>query len=246
MKIHLIKIGLILCLTASSFFLAATGLALDNDPYAGQYEVSKKPPSNRPSDKVEVVEFFWYTCPHCKSFEKHLGPWLTTKPDYVEFRQAPAVFGDLPDGKIPETADYGRMPLAKVYYTAQALDVLDKVHLPIFHAIHVRHRNLKSQDKLRDLFVKNGVSKKHFDSVYEGFWVDSQIRNAKAMTEEYGLTGVPVLFINGKENRYRLTSEKADGYPNLMKILNYLIDKEHQLIDADKANDTNDTPATAQ
>ena len=238
--------GLMLCLAASCFLFAPTSFASDKEPYAGQYEVLKKPPSNRPSDNVEVVEFFWYTCPHCYSFERYLEPWLKTKPDDVEFRQLPAIFGDLPDGKIPDTADYGRMPLAKAYYTAQALDVLDKVHQPIFQAIHKHHRGLKSQNQLRRLFVKNGVNKRHFDSAYESFWVDSQIRDAKAMTEEYGLTGVPVLFVNGKENRYRLTSEKADGYVNMMMILNYLIDKEQKLITAEPPATANNTPATTQ
>ena len=243
MKTHL-KMGFMLCLTASCFWFAETGFASDKEPYADQYEVLKKPPSNRPSDKVELVEFFWYTCPHCYSFERYLEPWLKTKSDDVEFRQVPAIFGELPEGRIPDTADYGRMPLAKAYYAAQALEVLDKVHTPIFEAIHDDHRRLDNQSKLRRLFVKNGVNKRHFDSAYKSFWVDSQIRNAKAMTQEYGLSGVPVLFINGKEKRYRLTSEKADGYVNMMMILNYLIEKEQQLMTAKQPATANDTPAT--
>ncbi len=205
------------CLITSTLFLSFIPFVHANDPYAGLYELVNPPQPTVDSDKIEVVEMFWYTCPHCNYFEKHyLKNWLQTKPDYVEFIHMPAVF----------SYDQ-RIPLAKAYYVAEALDLLDKLHPRLFEAIHDHKHPINNEKTIKNFFVKQGVSEKDFKKVYHSFFVDMKMRRAKDMTARYGISSVPVTIINGK---YRLTSEKAEGYVNMMKIFNYLIEKEYQLI----------------
>jgi len=208
---------IVVCITASSLLL--TQLAQANEPYVGQYELLTPPQATNNPDKVEVLEFFWYGCPHCFYLEKNLRPWLKTKPDYVEFKRVPAVF----------SKTSGWAVTAKAYYTADALDILEKIHTPFFEAIHKKKRRaLKKQEQaIQGFFADYGVTEKQFSRTYHSFWVDTQIGKALDMTQNYGISGVPVLFINGK---YRLTSEKADGYDNMKKVLNYLIEKEYKLM----------------
>ncbi|MCK5715937.1 MAG: thiol:disulfide interchange protein DsbA/DsbL [Thiomargarita sp.] len=187
-----------------------------NELYVGQYElISPAQPTHTP-DKVEVVVLFWYTCPHCNIFDQtYLQDWLKTKPDDVVVSAMPAVF------------EYDqRIPLAKAYYTAEALDVLDTVHRAFFHAVHEQQRQMGNETAIKALFIKHGISEKDFAKTYHGFYVDTKIRQAKEMTLNYGINAVPVVIVNGK---YRLSSDKTDGYVNMMNVLNYLIEKERQL-----------------
>ena len=231
MKIFTTK-EILLSSIISAFCLLVTNLVYaedqpkKEDPYTGQYELVQPPQPTSSKDKIEVVELFWYRCPHCYHFEKneHLKNWLRNKPADVVFIQMPAVF---PNDKW--------IPLAKAYYTAEALGVLDKVHLPLFQAIHEPpKRSMNNEKALQRLFVKHGVSEEDFTKTYNSFSIETKIRQAEGMTTRYGITGVPVIIVNGK---YRLGSEKTGGYENLMKVIDYLIDKERQL-------QATDTPAT--
>ncbi|MEK8017946.1 MAG: thiol:disulfide interchange protein DsbA/DsbL [Candidatus Parabeggiatoa sp.] len=213
-----LKKGLILvCLTASSLFLTAAVHAAGNAPHAEKYvKIDPPQPTDNPR-KVEVVELFWYTCPHCSYFDKYyLQNWLKRQPDYVVFRQMPAVYDNDP-----------RIPLAKAYYVADALGVLEQIHTPLFEAIHDKKRDMNSQSKLQKFFLdKAGISKEEFDGTYDSFSLnESKIPRAKYMTSRYGVDSVPTIIVNGK---YRLTSDKADGYIAMMKIIDDLIEKERK------------------
>jgi thiol:disulfide interchange protein DsbA len=215
---------LLVVLFASSFFLTQVAYAENkspSNPYAGKYELVTPPQPTSTPDKVEIVELFWYRCPHCYSLDKFLRKtgWLQKKPDYVEFTHMPAVFDK--DNWIP---------LAKAYYVAESLGVLDKVHLPIFEAIHDKRRNLNSEQALQKLFNEyGGVNSEEFTKTYNSFAIETKINRAKDMTTRYGINGVPVVIVNGK---YRLNSEKADGYENMMLVMDYLIEKEHTIMTA--------------
>jgi len=206
-----LKKGLILvCLTASSLFLT---VAVHADKYV---KIDPPQPTDNPR-KVEVVELFWYTCPHCNYFDKYyLQNWLKRQPDYVVFRQMPAVFDNDP-----------RIPLAKAYYVADALGILEQIHTPLFEAIHDKKSDMNSQSKLQKFFLdKAGISKEEFDGTYNSFSLnESKIPRAKYMTSRYGVDSVPTIIVNGK---YRLTSDKADGYIAMMKIIDDLIEKERK------------------
>ncbi|MBE9562800.1 MAG: thiol:disulfide interchange protein DsbA/DsbL [Proteobacteria bacterium] len=187
-----------------------------DEGYEGKYDLLATPQStNAPAGKIEVVELFWYVCPHCYVFDdKFLQDWKKNKPEHVYFTHMPAVFGDKDQ----------RIPLAKAYYVAEALQVLDKVHTPLFSAIHDKDRDMNNREALRDFFKKYGVDEETFSKTYDSFWVNTQIERAKNMTKGYDIHGVPAVIVNGK---YLLTSEKSNGYTEMMKVLDYLIEKEH-------------------
>ncbi len=177
---------------------------------SGYEELSRPQPTQNP-DKVEVIEFFWYGCPHCYSFEPALSEWLKNKPENVEFIRIPAVFSKL----------WGKH--AKAYYTAEALGVVDKVHADFFDAIQNKRQKLTSEDDLADFFAAHGVDKQAFHEAYNSFLVDAKLRQAKSMAPRYGVTGVPAIIVNGK---YKVTASLAKSQDNMINVMNELIEKE--------------------
>lgn len=173
----------------------------------GYEEISPAQPVQNP-DKIEVIEFFWYGCPHCYSLEPAMQAWLKTKPANVEFIRQPAVFSDL-------WAKH-----AKAYYVAEALDVLEKVHADLFDAIQNKKQKLGTEDELAKFFAAHGVKNEDFHAAYNSFLVDSKMRQAEAIAGRYGITGVPALIVNGK---YKVTASTAKSQENMIPVVNQLI-----------------------
>lgn len=188
-------------------FFFATMLRAESNGYV---EITPAQPTQNP-DKVEVIEFFWYGCPHCYSFEPTLSKWLENKPENVEFIRQPAVFSDL-------WGDH-----AKAYFTAEALGVLDKVHVDFFDAIQNKKQALRTEDQLAKFFVEHGVDETEFRNAYKSFLVDAKLRQAKAMAPRYGVTGVPAVIVNGK---YKVTGRLAKSHENMINVMNQLIEQE--------------------
>ncbi len=209
-----IKTQLVLvCLVISSF--VTMSCAGDNAAYTGQYEVLEKAlPPIGVSEQVQVVEFFWYGCGHCYDLEGPLKQWLADRPKGVELVRIPAV--------PYETHPWA--DLAKVYYVAEQKQILDKVHLPIFDALHGSHRLSTPLGKfLVQLFAKHGVDQQQFVDAFGSFDILEKVNEAEKLGKAYGVKSVPVIFVNGK---YRLSSASAGSYQNLVKVLDYLVDKE--------------------
>ncbi len=177
---------------------------------AGYQEIKPPQPVQNP-DKIEVMEFFWYGCPHCYSLEPELEHWLKTLPDDVVFIRQPAIFSDL----------WGKH--AKAYYVAEALGVVNKVHADFFDAIQNKKQKLTSEDDLAEFFMSHGVEEKAFRDAYNSFLVDARVRQAKAMPPRYGITGVPALIVNGK---YKTNGSLAKSQKNMISVINELIEKE--------------------
>jgi thiol:disulfide interchange protein DsbA len=176
----------------------------------GYETLSPAQPTHNP-DKIEVIEFFWYGCPHCYSFEPVLDAWLKKLPKNVEFIRQPAVFSDL----------WGKH--AKAYFTAEALGVVDKTHADFFDAIQNKKQNLDTEDQLAKFFAEHGVSETDFHNAYTSFLVDSKLRQATAMAGRYGVTGVPAIIINGK---YKTNGPLAGSHEKMIEIINQLIEQE--------------------
>lgn len=187
-------------------------LSISSGVYAeGGYElISPAMPVQNP-DKVEVIEFFWYGCPHCYSLEPALQAWLKKKPENVEFIHQPAVFSDA----------WGKH--AKAYYTAEALGVQDKLHADFFNAIQNKKQKLLSEDDLAKFFSDHGVKDEDFRAAYGSFMVDTKLRQAESMAGRYGVTGVPALIVNGK---YKITASSAKSQENMLTVLDELIKQE--------------------
>ena len=176
------------------------------------YETLSPAQPTQNQDKIEVIEFFWYGCPHCYTLEPAMEKWLKTKPDNVEFIRQPAVFSAL----------WGKH--AKAYFVAEALGVVDKVHADLFDAIQNKQK-LTSEDQLAKFFVAHGVDETEFRNTYNSFLIDAKLRQAKAMAPRYGITGVPAIIINGK---YKTSGPLAKSQANMIEVMNRLIQQESQ------------------
>jgi thiol:disulfide interchange protein DsbA len=175
------------------------------------YEIiSPAQPTQHP-DKIEVIEFFWYGCPHCYSFEPLLDNWSKNLPKNVEFIRQPAAFNELWSKH------------AKAYYTAEALGIVDKVHADLFDAIQNKKESLDTEEALSKFFIAHGVNETQLKEAYNSFVVDSKMRQAPLMAARYGITGVPAIIINGK---YKTNGTLAGSHEKMIEVMNQLIKQE--------------------
>ena len=190
------------------FFFVATGVA--HADTAAPYEAVNPQPTAS-GNKIEVIEFFWYGCPHCFALEPYLGKWLAKKPEDVVFLRIPAILGN-------RWVHY-----AKVYYATEKLGVADKLHSPLFKAIHEQRLLLDDVTKLGNFLETQGIDKDKFFAAYQSDDIGKKIKNAYVMGQDYGLTGVPTIIINGK---YRTSASQAGSNEKLIQVMDELIDKE--------------------
>lgn len=163
------------------------GAALAQQLVEGKhYTRLQMPQPTEPAGKIEVIEFFWYGCPHCADFEPLLKSWAKKLPADVAFRKVPAVFRDT------------WAPGARIYYTLEALGLLDKLNVAVFDAMVKQRINLNDEKTLYGWIEKQGVDRQKFVDMYKSFAVDGKVRKAFEMTQEYGFGGVPVLIVGGK------------------------------------------------
>jgi len=160
--------------------------------------------------KVEVLEFFWYRCPHCFQLEPALNTWLKTLPKDAQVRRVPAVFRE----------DWA--PGAKTYYTLEQMGLLDRLHKKVFDAYHVENLNLNDPAVLGGWIAKQGVDRKKFEAIYNSFSTQAKVMNGSRLATAYALSGVPALIIDGK---YATSMSMAQTEPRLFDILDQLIDK---------------------
>lgn len=191
-----------------TFLLLFGAPALATDTYV---TLETPQPTDVAPGKIEVLEVFWYGCPHCYDFEPYLEEWIKNKPEQVEFKRMPGIFRE------------SWIPHARAYYTALELGVLDSVHQPMFDAIHKKGQRLGSQAELRKLFSDNGVDESAFDRAYESDAVNDKIKKALLMGRRYQIRGVPSIIINGK---YLTGPSIAGSFENMLKATNALVDKE--------------------
>lgn len=196
----------------ATFFLAALLVLISvRAAFADErYAVIDPPVPTETGKKIEVLEVFFYACPHCFDLEPLLVEWVKTLPKDVAFRRMPVVFRE------------NTIPLAKAFYAFEALGVSDKLHSDLFNAIHVEGQDLSSDKALAAWVKKHGIDEKKFLAAYNSFAVQSKVNRAKQLTGLYGITGVPSLIINGK---YRTSSAMAGGHAEVLKTASELIEK---------------------
>jgi thiol:disulfide interchange protein DsbA len=171
----------------------------------------------KPTDpkRILVEEAFWYGCQHCFHFDPYIEAWKKTKPADVDFVRLPSSLGRA-EGIIHQ----------KAYYTAQVLNVGDKIHKPLFDGIHEKHQPLFTQDAIRLLFnQETGIMPDVFDATFTGFAVDSQVRRADTLLREYAISSVPAVVVGGK---YTTSAAMADGFDGMIDVVNFLIEKVRQ------------------
>lgn len=192
--------------------MSAQAWALEADEGI-EYKLVKPPvPTSVAKGKVEVVEMFWYGCPHCYHLESKLDKWKATLAKDVEFVRIPAVFDGRPAWELH----------ARAYYTAELLGILDKVHPQLFAALHERHERLFSVDALAEFFRQFGVDPATFKDTMFSFGVEMKLNRARDLSKRYGIDGVPTIIVDGQ---YRTHASLTNGQDNLLKMTDFLIDK---------------------
>lgn len=162
---------------------------------------------------IEVLEFFSYACPHCHDLEPVLNPWVKKLPGDVTFRRLPAVFSDK------------WLILARIFYTAEALGQLERLHPAIFNAMHVERIDLTNETALRAWVAKNGIEVNKFMDTYNSFAVVGKAQRAKQLTRAFAITGVPAVVVDGK---YMTSASQTGSNEKLLPALDELIRKARQ------------------
>lgn len=174
------------------------------------YAVLAKPIPVENTGKVEVLEFFWYGCPHCYSLHPHLAAWLANLPADVNFRYVPAIL----------RANW--VPAAKIFHTIEVMGITGTLHDKVYDAIHRDKIDLNNDSVLFEWVEKQGFDRKKFENTYQSFTVQNLVAKSTQMTRQYELNGVPALIVNGKY----ITSGRMGGTPqDTIKTLNGLIEK---------------------
>jgi len=197
-------------LTTGLMLFFAAGLA-QAQPTAGiEYrELSAAQPTDVVG-KMEIIEFFWFGCPHCYNFEPVLEPWVKKLPKDTQFRRIPAIFNE-------EWAQG-----ARAYYTLEAIGEGQRLHKPLFDAVHTGSR-LKVADEaaLTEWLGKQGVDTKKFAAAYRSFSVEGRVKRAAQLTQAYKIEGVPAMAVNGK---YVVITDNIKSFDQMLAVADYLLD----------------------
>ncbi len=177
------------------------------------YAVLSSPVPVAQPEKIEVVELFWYGCPHCYQLEATINPWSAALPEDVNFVRVPAMFGGIWNLH------------GQLFYTLENLKVDEAVHNSIFNALHNQGRKLSSMNEITQFVATQGVDKDTFVKTWNSFSVKSQMEKAKKLAVAYQISGVPAVVINGK---YRFDIGMAGGLQQTVDVADALIEKERQ------------------
>ena len=169
-------------------------------------------PDAAPADAAappEVLDFFWYGCPHCFQLEPHLAEWIEQRADAVRVRHVPAVFSKR------------WVPGARLYYALEELGRTD-LHAAVFHLRHEQGRRLQSADGIARMLEPFGVEPAAFAAAFRGEAVNEKMAASEELPKRYGITGVPALVVAG---RYLVTTGHAGGdYPEMLAIAGWLLE----------------------
>ncbi len=195
---------------AGTALVQTPAMAQIKPPQAGtDYVVLKNPaPVEAPAGKVEVVEFFWYSCPHCNAFEPMFDAWSKLVPKDVMVHRVPIAFRD----------DFA--PQQRLFYALEAMGLLDKLHSKVYGAIHVEKQNLSKADEIADWVAKQGVDKAKFMTQYNSFSVVTKVSRATQLQNAYQIEGVPTLGVAG---RFWTDGAMAGSMERALQVVEFLV-----------------------
>jgi len=166
--------------------VALTAIASTANPIGNvDYKSLDKALPAEVGNKVEVIEFFSYACPHCNAFDPELAAWVKAKGDAIAFKRVPVPMheGDL---------------LPNLYYTIDAMGITEQLHSKIFHAIHVEHRQFDDENQITEFVASSGVDRAKFLAVFNSFGVQAKAQRCTQLADLYKISGVPLLAIDGR------------------------------------------------
>ena len=188
--------------------VAAPLIALAQGAKPQYTELNPPQPTDTDGKKIDVVEFFWYGCPHCYNLEPLLETWTKKLPPDVQFRRIPAVFNER----------WGHD--AAIYYSFEALGVLDKLHRPFFDAIHRDHLRTDDPQAMTEWLSRQGVEPKKFFDTMKSFGVQSKTRRAAQLSVAYKIDGTPAMAVQG---RYTVSADQGGSREGMLDTVSYLV-----------------------
>ncbi len=195
--------------------LLALGLGFGSMAFAqnGGYQSVSPPVETQDPSKVEVLEFFWFGCPHCFAFEPTINAWAETKPDHVNFvREAPPL-------------NPRWLPHSQAYYASKVLKVEEDFFEPFFNEIHLRKKPLNDQKSIAKFANKLlGIEADLFIKTMNSFEVDMHIRRSMKLAQGAGVRSVPSILVNGK---YMTSGSVAGSNTAVIDVINELVVQEH-------------------
>ena len=198
----------VLLFTLSSVTMSA---AFADAPKLGtEFDAVAQPIPTENAAKIEVMEIFWYGCPHCYHMEEPLSAWVKKLPKDVYFKRMPG----LPNASWA--------PMAKAFYAMDALGVGEKLHTPLFEAIH-KSKTLNPTDETATIVwvtQQSGLDKLKVEQAFKSFSTNTNLNRAAQIFRASGATGVPTLVINGK---YITSATQAGGNEQALKVADYII-----------------------
>lgn len=189
---------------------ASTTPALGKAPVAGTdyMKLDKPAPVDTPAGKIEIIEFFWYSCPHCNAFEPALDAWVKRAPKDVVVKRVPVGF----------RPDF--VPQQRLFFAIEAMGLIDKLHAKVFYAIHVEKQRLDQPEAIADWVAKQGVDKVKFMDQYNSFTAASKLKRAVQLQDAYKVEGVPALGIAG---RFYTDGTLGKGMDRALLVADHLI-----------------------
>jgi thiol:disulfide interchange protein DsbA len=159
-------------------------------------------------DKIEVIDFFWYGCPHCFNLQPAFEEWIKRKPADVALRRIPAILRDT------------WAPHVRIFYTLEALGELDRLHQQVYHGYHVEELHMSNPDVMVQWAVRHGIDRQKWLDAYNSSEVEQKVQQAKDRTQAYHVQGTPSLVVDG---RYLTSSGMAGTVAGMIPILDDLI-----------------------
>src|SRR5450830_646644 len=195
---------------AGSVLVQSPAWAQLKPPQAGTdyLVVEKRAAVEAPAGKIEVVEFFWYNCPHCNAFEPTFDAWSKRVPKDVVVRRVPIAF----------RADFA--PQQRLFYALEAMGLLDQLHRKVFAAIHSEKQNLATGEAIVDWVAKQGVDKAKFLENFNSFSVSTKTSRATQLQNAYKVEGVPALGVGG---RFYTDGSLAKSMERSLQVVEFLI-----------------------
>ena len=198
-----------------AFFIVALAFVAGG-VLAAQGEEFTRLPKPQPVDtpgKIEVIEFFWYGCPHCNALEPAVEAWEKQLPKDVAFRREHVIWPGRDDTEAH----------ARLFITLRAVGLLDKHHRAVFDAIHKDKTSLRTEKDIADWAAKRGIDRARFEATWKSFGVNTQVSRARDLTNKFLVDGVPSFGVNGK---YFTSLGSARGEKRLFEVVNKLIADE--------------------
>lgn len=174
-----------------------------------EYRVIKPQPVST-ANGIEVIDFFWYGCPHCHNLQPALERWISRKPADVTVRRIPAVLRN------------SWAPHARIYYTLEALGEVERLHQRVYYSYHVEELAMSKPEVTTEWAARNGIARERWEEAYNSDAVQRKVEEAARLSRAYSVTGTPTLVVNG---RYLTSSSMAESLNGVVMIVDGLVQK---------------------